>query len=198
MVTSSASTHHVEDDTYSYFSLEDNAQFSHSYSWMHPIEIEDDDLMFGGKSLSAWYEEERQAPAAPVEEERRGRQRVGFSLSGTATTRHQYYQKVSTGPIPSFVFASHKVQEEDILFVEQRRPEALDVLAQRRHVPTTGYYRLFPGHLSICSPTHVGYPPAFLSSHLVLNHARTPHHIDQRHLSMVQVIGTSRDREHHP
>lgn len=78
MVTSSASTHHVEDDAYSYFSLEDNAQLSHSYGWMQPIEIEDDDLMFGGKSLSAWYEEERQAPAAPVEEERRGRQRVSF------------------------------------------------------------------------------------------------------------------------
>ncbi|KAG5922962.1 hypothetical protein E4U42_005078 [Claviceps africana] len=30
-----------------------------SYSWVQPIDIDDEDLMFGGKSLSAWYEEDR-------------------------------------------------------------------------------------------------------------------------------------------
>lgn len=92
MVTTSNQTHRADDDVYSHFSLEDDAQLSQSYGWMQPIEIEDDDLMFGGKSLSAWYEEERQAPAAPVEEERRGRQRVSSclniisNLSGMALT----------------------------------------------------------------------------------------------------------------
>ncbi|PHH60711.1 hypothetical protein CDD81_1329 [Ophiocordyceps australis] len=30
-----------------------------SHSWVQPIVIDDDDLMFGGKPLSAWYEEDR-------------------------------------------------------------------------------------------------------------------------------------------
>ncbi|RFU74692.1 hypothetical protein TARUN_7562 [Trichoderma arundinaceum] len=61
-----------------------------AHTWIQPIIIEDEDLMFGGKSLSAWYEEDRsrlssssssnssddgnQSPEE--EEERRGRERT--------------------------------------------------------------------------------------------------------------------------
>ena len=52
------------------------------HSWMVATVIEDDDLMFGGKPLSAWYEEERRRQSMASysgsecdEEERRGRQR---------------------------------------------------------------------------------------------------------------------------
>jgi hypothetical protein len=48
-----------------------------SHSWIQATIIEDDDLMFGGKSLSSWYEEERRRLSGEAdEEERRGRQRV--------------------------------------------------------------------------------------------------------------------------
>ncbi|KAL7898870.1 hypothetical protein HDV63DRAFT_385730 [Trichoderma sp. SZMC 28014] len=60
-----------------------------SQQWIQPIIIEDEDLMFGGKSLSTWYEEDRsrlssgsssgsddgnQSPEE--EEEHRGRERT--------------------------------------------------------------------------------------------------------------------------
>lgn len=60
-----------------------------AHTWIQPIIIEDEDLMFGGKTLSAWYEEDRsrlsssssnssddgnQSPEE--EEERRGRERT--------------------------------------------------------------------------------------------------------------------------
>jgi len=90
MVTTSTQTHRADDDAYSYFSLDENAQLSQSYGWMQPIEIDDEDLMFGGKSLSAWYEEERQTPAVPVEEERRGRQRV---RSHHSSSHHHHHAK---------------------------------------------------------------------------------------------------------
>lgn len=57
---------------YYYLPADGEAQ---GYEWMAPTVIEDDDLTFGGKSLSAWYEEDRQKVSLP-EEERRGRQRV--------------------------------------------------------------------------------------------------------------------------
>lgn len=63
---------------------------------MEPIIIDDDDLMFGGKSLSAWYEEERKSLSTPAEEERRGRQRVSlrpFLLSPTLGTPKKELQK---------------------------------------------------------------------------------------------------------
>lgn len=59
--------------------------------WVRPTLIDDDDLTFGGKSLSAWYEEERRRLSsgsmaegrgrsdddeAEEEEERRGRERT--------------------------------------------------------------------------------------------------------------------------
>ena len=50
-----------------------------SHTWVQPIMIEDEDLQFGGKSLSTWYEEERKRQSSySDEEERRGRQRVRF------------------------------------------------------------------------------------------------------------------------
>jgi len=49
-----------------------------SHPWMVATVIEDDDLTFGGKPLSAWYEEDRRRLSSSdpdEEEERRGRQR---------------------------------------------------------------------------------------------------------------------------
>jgi hypothetical protein len=52
-----------------------------SHAWVQPIIIEDEDLQFGGKALSAWYEEERKRLSSySDEEERRGRQRVRLLL----------------------------------------------------------------------------------------------------------------------
>jgi len=45
-----------------------------SHGWAMPIIIEDDDLMFGGKALSEWHEQD--ASRASDEEEHRGRARV--------------------------------------------------------------------------------------------------------------------------
>lgn len=51
-----------------------------AYTWVQPTIIEDDDLTFGGKSLSTWYEEERRrlssGSGSEDGEERRGRERV--------------------------------------------------------------------------------------------------------------------------
>jgi hypothetical protein len=46
-------------------------------NWMVATVIDDNDLMFGGKSLSAWYEEDRcrQGASTKVDQERRGRSR---------------------------------------------------------------------------------------------------------------------------
>lgn len=46
-----------------------------AHAWMMPTIIEDEDLTFGGKSLSAWHEEDRRQVG---EEERRGRARVSL------------------------------------------------------------------------------------------------------------------------
>ncbi|PFH55649.1 hypothetical protein XA68_17898 [Ophiocordyceps unilateralis] len=35
-----------------------------AHAWVQPIIIDDDDLTFGGKPLSAWYEEERRRHSA--------------------------------------------------------------------------------------------------------------------------------------
>lgn len=48
-----------------------------AYAWVQPTIIDDDDLTFGGKSLSAWYEEERtKQSCGAYDQERRGRERV--------------------------------------------------------------------------------------------------------------------------
>ncbi|KAF5021210.1 hypothetical protein F66182_6749 [Fusarium sp. NRRL 66182] len=55
-----------------------------AYSWVQPTMIEDEDLTFGGKALSTWYEEDRRRHSSGSdEEERRGRERVRRSY-----TRH--------------------------------------------------------------------------------------------------------------
>ena len=85
-----------------------------TYPWMMATMIEDDDLQFGGKPLSTWYEEDRRryslgedsAPSTGFaeEEERRGRQRVGIShgsasqqtvAANTASQDRPHYHKPS-------------------------------------------------------------------------------------------------------
>ncbi|CCC12078.1 hypothetical protein SMACR_09224 [Sordaria macrospora] len=61
---------HVPDQTV------DEVELASSNAWMVVTVIEDDDLMFGGKPLSAWYEEDRRRLSSNEEEEEiRGRQR---------------------------------------------------------------------------------------------------------------------------
>lgn len=78
MVTTTTTTSHHGDDAIHYYLPDRNARDVElqKQGWTEPIVIDDDDLMFGGKSLSAWYEEERKTVSFPAEEERRGRQRV--------------------------------------------------------------------------------------------------------------------------
>ncbi|OTA94254.1 hypothetical protein M434DRAFT_71632 [Hypoxylon sp. CO27-5] len=79
--TTSTASHHTSEDTLHYYLPDTNAREAElqKQGWMEPIVIDDEDLMFGGKSLSAWYEEERKSTSFPAEEERRGRQRVSSS-----------------------------------------------------------------------------------------------------------------------
>lgn len=70
-----------------------------AHSWVRPIVIEDEDLTFGGKSLSTLYEEERRRQSSgggsvagnssdeDHEEERRGRERVRRPYSPPKTHR---------------------------------------------------------------------------------------------------------------
>lgn len=130
MVTSTTSRNgSTSDDAYAYYYQEDadaaKMAEMQGFGWMEPIIIDDDDLMFGGKSLSAWYEEERKTLFDP-EEERRGRQRVcptpsslpslpdpSFSTlpqdsysnvslqvrqSSTKPSRHQHHERPSKKP----------------------------------------------------------------------------------------------------
>lgn len=54
-----------------------------SHPWMVATVIEDDDLTFGGKPLSAWYEEDRRRlSTGDEEEETRGRQRERVRVDG--------------------------------------------------------------------------------------------------------------------
>ena len=58
------------------------------HSWIQATIIDDDDLSYGGKSLSTWYEEDRRRLSGCSEEESRGRQRVSFfSPLAADTTR---------------------------------------------------------------------------------------------------------------
>lgn len=45
-------------------------------AWVQPTAIDDDDLTFGGKSLSTWYEEDRRRLSTGDADEPRGRERV--------------------------------------------------------------------------------------------------------------------------
>ncbi|KAI1104807.1 hypothetical protein F4804DRAFT_172539 [Jackrogersella minutella] len=99
MVTTTSTTSHTPaEDTLHYYLPDTNAREAElqKQGWMEPIVIDDEDLMFGGKSLSAWYEEERKPVAFPVEEERRGRQRVrqhnSHSQHHHQQQQHQHHQ----------------------------------------------------------------------------------------------------------
>ena len=68
-----------------------------AHAWVQPTVIEDDDLTFGGKSLSAWYEEERLRLSSDDGhghdqhahgEERRGRERTRRHHKGSSSKSH--------------------------------------------------------------------------------------------------------------
>ncbi|KAK6202072.1 hypothetical protein LQW54_009030 [Pestalotiopsis sp. IQ-011] len=86
MVTTSTNTHYAQQDASSHYMVAEGG--SQTYGWVESISIEDEDLMFGGKSLSAWHEEDRQKVSFP-EEERRGRQRQ----QSKSTTKSQGQSK---------------------------------------------------------------------------------------------------------
>ncbi|KAI2617315.1 hypothetical protein GGS26DRAFT_409217 [Hypomontagnella submonticulosa] len=90
MVTTTATTtsHHAGDETLHYYLPDTNAREVElqKQGWMEPIVIDDEDLTFGGKSLRAWYEEERKSLNYPAEEERRGRQRVSTAAQLNAAS----------------------------------------------------------------------------------------------------------------
>ncbi|KAI0145261.1 hypothetical protein GGR57DRAFT_507036 [Xylariaceae sp. FL1272] len=79
MVTTTTPSHPHTDETQYYYlpGVDVSEEELQCHGWMEPIVIDDDDLMFGGKSLSTWYEEERESQSLgfPLEEEHRGRQR---------------------------------------------------------------------------------------------------------------------------
>ncbi|CAJ2510604.1 Uu.00g062290.m01.CDS01 [Anthostomella pinea] len=93
MVTTTTPSHRAADDSQYYFlpGVDGHDEELRNHSWMEPIVIDDDDLMFGGKSLSAWYEEERQPVSYPAEEERRGRQRVRQHHSHSHKHHHHHH-----------------------------------------------------------------------------------------------------------
>ncbi|XDG02737.1 hypothetical protein ABKA04_002352 [Annulohypoxylon sp. FPYF3050] len=82
VTTTTTASHTSAGDALQYYLPDTNAQGIEfqKQGWLEPIVIDDDDLMFGGKSLSAWYEEGRKSVSFPAaEEEQRGRQRRGQS-----------------------------------------------------------------------------------------------------------------------
>ncbi|KAK4457678.1 hypothetical protein QBC42DRAFT_160622, partial [Cladorrhinum samala] len=77
-------TMHVSDTTVREVELD-------SYPWMMATVIEDDDLMFGGKPLSTWYEEDRRRfSSSNEEEEHRGRQRERVDTYSQHSHHHQH------------------------------------------------------------------------------------------------------------
>ncbi|KAK5662654.1 hypothetical protein OQA88_8570 [Cercophora sp. LCS_1] len=62
-----------------------------SHPWMVATVIEDDDLTFGGKALSTWYEEDRmRLSCGKDEEERRGRQRERVTMDNHHHHHHHH------------------------------------------------------------------------------------------------------------
>lgn len=66
-------------------STTDTRHTASSQHWMYATIIEDGDLMYGGKPLSAWYEEERRRQrvslADSLEQDRRGRSRERHAMA---------------------------------------------------------------------------------------------------------------------
>ncbi|KAI0596934.1 hypothetical protein F4775DRAFT_276947 [Biscogniauxia sp. FL1348] len=103
MVTTTTTSHIATDESqYYYLPNADSQEVDlQGYGWMEPIVIDDEDLMFGGKSLSAWYEEERQTYScnAAEEEERRGRQRVR-QHHHSHSHNHNHHRSDAPPPLP--------------------------------------------------------------------------------------------------
>ncbi|KAI1651324.1 hypothetical protein F4815DRAFT_448188 [Daldinia loculata] len=95
VTTTSTTSHHHGDETLHYYLPDTNTREAElqKQGWMEPIVIDDEDLMFSGKSLSAWYEEERKSISSPAEEERRGRQRVRQHNSHTHHHNHHNHHR---------------------------------------------------------------------------------------------------------
>ena len=64
-----------------------------NHQWMVATVIEDDDLMFGGKPLSTWYEEERTRHSTGhfEEEEKRGRARERVYYHDSDHKHHHHH-----------------------------------------------------------------------------------------------------------
>ncbi|EEU48278.1 uncharacterized protein NECHADRAFT_99035 [Fusarium vanettenii 77-13-4] len=81
-----------------------------AYTWVQPTIIEDEDLTFGGKALSTWYEEERRRlSSGSDEEERRGRERVRRNYSRSSKSHKKRVQRPRHLPplaIPCFLHGS--------------------------------------------------------------------------------------------
>ncbi|KAK3347410.1 hypothetical protein B0H65DRAFT_148385 [Neurospora tetraspora] len=77
---------HVPDPTV------DEVELGSSNAWTVATVIEDDDLMFGGKPLSAWYEEDRRRLSSSIEDEEeiRGRQRDRVRFDDHHQHQHQH------------------------------------------------------------------------------------------------------------
>ncbi|KAI0171730.1 hypothetical protein GGR52DRAFT_572894 [Hypoxylon sp. FL1284] len=103
VTTTTTTTHHHGEDALHYYLPDSNARETElqKQGWSEPIVIDDDDLMFGGKSLSAWYEEERKTVSFPVEEERRGRQRVRQHHSHSHHHHHHHHHRHHTNTAPT-------------------------------------------------------------------------------------------------
>lgn len=75
-----------------------------SQSWMSATVIEDDDLMFGGKPLCTWYEEDRQRISTSLdEEETRGRQRERVRVD----SQHHHHHHHQNHPKPQHHHQQH-------------------------------------------------------------------------------------------
>ncbi|KAH7234123.1 hypothetical protein B0J15DRAFT_554994 [Fusarium solani] len=73
-----------------------------AYTWVQPTIIEDEDLTFGGKALSTWYEEERRRlSSGSDEEERRGRERVRRNYSRSSKSHKKRVKRHSTSTATS-------------------------------------------------------------------------------------------------
>merc|ERR1712000_685805 len=79
--TSSASTQstNAKSTTQTHPDTMSGAQY-HEMSWVQPIDIDDEDLTFGGKSLSEWHEEDRRR----------------FSSASSCSSSHHYAHSTSS------------------------------------------------------------------------------------------------------
>ncbi|KAK4120690.1 hypothetical protein N657DRAFT_636402 [Parathielavia appendiculata] len=80
-----------------------------SQPWALAIVIEDDDLMFGGKPLCAWYEEDKRMLSTCIaEEENRGRQRQRVCVENHRSHKDQHQRQT---PKPASTHASSESRQ---------------------------------------------------------------------------------------